>query len=681
MEPQNTIDDVNDRVVDLLNDAIVCTNDKEKVKLLQEAQELVIHHDILDNFLDEVIAFQSDRSVEVRKFVVGFIEASCKKDGECFAKLIVNLNQLVNDDNPNVVKKAIQSTTQAYKAFLQWVTKVKITDEVISTWDVWSQIKDTICKLLDTSENEGVKAQCIKFLEWVVLMQTAVDTYSTTTEEDVHAGKLSSCKLFALDDLKEEATQAFDQLVIFHGTPHIQSGTLMACMTSLVIIAKQRSSLFMSKVIQALEALHTNLPPTLSNMQVNSVRKHLKLQLLMLLKHPAAATNTDHQTIIIELLQDLGATQSDINKSLVEVKKKGFKVDMSAAGPKRIKLEKDEDVKSTSKPSKDSDKSSLSSKISRSEAISAIDVTTADVTKKLSVKENVTDLVLVSLLSLPDTMPSHFQAAYTPISSSGKDTQVRYLGKLVAAQLTQAGFGRGVEEVLRKLNEPSTSQEENREQRIAIGGIIYDEAHKQQEQQEKQHHLGRQHSDQGRVKLIPSGKTSIPTTRVQRFSLEEITKKLDEATSTKMILSSAKRILEKDKEFHSMSITQKEERSRLVSQICSMYSNSDVDILSVVMEYVLEDMKTRQDILLDVLYDRFLASKKSGDITPYFSFLQSIIMSVGERQETFPTDRDHLLARLYLESPILPNACLQLLTHYLPEHECFSKKRFNTTVP
>ena len=41
-------------------------------------QEIIVHKEqtLLDNFLDEMLAFQSDRIAEVRKFVVGFIEES-----------------------------------------------------------------------------------------------------------------------------------------------------------------------------------------------------------------------------------------------------------------------------------------------------------------------------------------------------------------------------------------------------------------------------------------------------------------------------------------------------------------------------------------------------------------------------------------------------------------------------
>jgi hypothetical protein len=60
-------------------------------------------------------------------------------------------------------------------------------------------------------------------------------------------------------------------------------------------------------VITALEMLHANLPPTLAKSQVSSVRKHLKNQLLGLLKHTAVAEN--FFTNITTLLTDLGASR------------------------------------------------------------------------------------------------------------------------------------------------------------------------------------------------------------------------------------------------------------------------------------------------------------------------------------------------------------------------------------
>lgn len=62
--------------MELLNAAASFSEDKEKVDNLIKIQELIIHQDpsLLDNFLDEVTAFQHDRSADVRKYIVGFIE-------------------------------------------------------------------------------------------------------------------------------------------------------------------------------------------------------------------------------------------------------------------------------------------------------------------------------------------------------------------------------------------------------------------------------------------------------------------------------------------------------------------------------------------------------------------------------------------------------------------------------
>lgn len=63
------------QVVDWLNTASL-TSTSSKVELLSKVQETIINNDInlLDNFLDEMLAFQSDRNADVRKFIVGFIE-------------------------------------------------------------------------------------------------------------------------------------------------------------------------------------------------------------------------------------------------------------------------------------------------------------------------------------------------------------------------------------------------------------------------------------------------------------------------------------------------------------------------------------------------------------------------------------------------------------------------------
>ncbi len=64
-----------------------------------------------------------------------------------------------------------------------------------------------------------------------------------------------------------------------------------------------------------------NLPPTLVDSQVTSVRKIVKLKLLSLLKHPASF---DFQPQITTLLTDLGATQAEVLNRFVDSRGTNF---------------------------------------------------------------------------------------------------------------------------------------------------------------------------------------------------------------------------------------------------------------------------------------------------------------------------------------------------------------------
>lgn len=66
------------QIVELLNSAATDGDDQSRVDSLIKIQELIIHKEkgLLDNFVDEITAFQHDRSADVRKTIVGFIEES-----------------------------------------------------------------------------------------------------------------------------------------------------------------------------------------------------------------------------------------------------------------------------------------------------------------------------------------------------------------------------------------------------------------------------------------------------------------------------------------------------------------------------------------------------------------------------------------------------------------------------
>uniref|UniRef100_A0A8C9AXL6 Symplekin scaffold protein n=1 Tax=Prolemur simus TaxID=1328070 RepID=A0A8C9AXL6_PROSS len=142
-----------ERVVDLLNQAALITNDS-KITVLRQVQELIINKDptLLDNFLDEIIAFQADKSIEVRKFVIGFIEEACKRDIELLLKLIANLNMLLRDENVNVAapwtEETVKQCLYLYLALLP--QNHKLIHELAAVYtEAIADIKRTVLRVIE----------------------------------------------------------------------------------------------------------------------------------------------------------------------------------------------------------------------------------------------------------------------------------------------------------------------------------------------------------------------------------------------------------------------------------------------------------------------------------------------------------------------------------------------------
>ena len=76
----------------------------------------------------------------------------------------------------------------------------------------------------------------------------------------------------------------------------------------------------------------------------------------------------------------------------------------------------------------------------------AIEITKEDLIPRLK-KERVAELVIISMIALPERMPASFQETYTPIAAAGGTAQVSHLARLMSAQMTNAGIGIGAEKM------------------------------------------------------------------------------------------------------------------------------------------------------------------------------------------------------------------------------------------
>ncbi|XP_069042556.1 symplekin [Lepisosteus oculatus] len=667
-----------ERVVELLNQAALIATEN-KLTVLKQVQELIINKDpsLLDNFLDEMIAFQTDKSMEVRKFVIGFIEEACKRDNELLLKLIANLNMLLKDESVNVVKKAILTLTQLYKVALQWLVRSKVVSELQEAcWDMVTQMKEDVLALLD-SDNDGVRTHAIKFTESLIITlspRVPDSDIPRKQEGDISLDKVPRDHPYIrYDTLCEEGKAALEQLLKFMVHPAISSINLTAALGSLATIARQRP-MFMSEVIQAYETLHANLPPTLARSQVSSVRKNLKLHLLSVLRHPCS---TEFQAQITTLLLDLGTPQQDIARCLPaprdlrkrprhEAEPSGKKIKIE---PSLVEDDEDKDLEpapaSAPKPS------------STPGAHTAIDVT-ADFLLPLLTPENVANLVLISMVYLPDSMPASFQATYTPVESAGTDAQIKHLGRLMATQMTAAGIGPGVEQM--KTREEDSGKEcaaegemgpepradsvliKRRVSAVSLGQAIsvlggYQAGKSQAADEEG---AGAPQAKRLPEPILPSAQTKASGAggRKKVFRLADVIQPLSEAQAEKMTHTSIKRILESEKAIarSGMSHVRVKLLSRLVTQLGGAMKDE-------VLAFALEDIRGRSDLAFALLYQEYnsyLSQGPQGLLDGYDHCLITLLSGLQEK----PDQRDGLFTKLVLEAPLITESALEVIRRY-----------------
>ncbi|XP_047473127.1 symplekin-like isoform X1 [Penaeus chinensis] len=639
-----------DRVVELLNTAAFLPSEKERIGQLVQVQELIIHRepDLLDSFFEEVAAFQTDRNSDVRKFVVGFIEEACKKDVAMLPRLVPNIQLLLQDEGVAVVKRVVQAAAQLHRATLAWLSSARtVTPEMEQVWHIITSIKNSIIIMID-HDNDGVRTQAIKFLESLVLLQTYTEADSVVRDGEFNLDQVPlTLKVARPRKLEEEARMVLNKLIAFQGSIHISSVNLMTCMSSLTIIARARPQ-FLGMIINALEILHANLPPTLTKSQVNSVRKHLKIQMLNLLKHPASYDYHEHITTV---LNDLGITASEVNKSMPS--KDQIR--------KRVRRDKSSEEASESPNKKarvDHDDSSKNKKEKKDEVEverknSAIDITQRWLVEKLT-PDNVASLVMVTMLNLPDEMPPLFSAGYSPITAAGTSPQIQHVGRLIASQLTAAGVGPGVEqakeeEAKTSSNMDQESDEESKEISRLVGGKV-------QVQEEET-------IQQSGPVLVPAGVIGRPLRhKIKTMKLAEVTKPLSSSSNTKLQSLLFKRLMRCDKVM--LHGEGPKHRMRILTVLSGCISHQESDALE---DFILEDMQNRADLLFSWLFSEYSVNHDFSLINKilnvggkkvqkkdknYQEILGNIVIKVLLKPAS--KERDEFLSRLFLECPHVP---------------------------
>ncbi len=108
--------------------------------------------------------------------------------------------------------------------------------------------------------------------------------------------------------LVEEGRQHMRKLLEYTMSNHISSVNLVTSICVLANIAKQRTE-YMKLVLDALQTLLGNMPPTLGRSQVATARKAIKMQVVSMCKSPVAF---EFQAEITSILSGLGASANEV---------------------------------------------------------------------------------------------------------------------------------------------------------------------------------------------------------------------------------------------------------------------------------------------------------------------------------------------------------------------------------
>ena len=640
----------------------------QRLANLKKVQDIILDKDptLLDSFSEEMAAYQHDNAPEIRRFVVAFLEAAALQDNDFIQRTMYNLSVMMQDDNVIVVSRCILALLKLFVHILRVLVHVKggLVNESHEQMWAWNlKLRAEVLPMLE-SENDGLRSHTIKYYEFMTLAlserpKDAAD-YSINKDVDDVDGDPKTRSVFSTDmipenhkilkraDLEEEGKEAMDTLMEFMARPDISAANLMTCLASFTNIAKERPA-FTSRIVQGFEALNVNLPPKFTNSQVMSVRKCLKFHLLALLKSYNAVP---YQPNITTLLTDLGATNKEVQSSLP-------KLDALKKKKEKTKLEDDDDVdKPLSKKLKrelldgsvtpgatvlrasaaDDDEEDMGmtpyatpmvgAKPESKVAQSAIDITAEDLVPKLSTS-NVADLVLISMVMLPEEMPSQFQSSYTPIAAAGTHAQIKHLARLLSAQLTAAGLGKGVEEMSMTLQDkpgggggagggsgggPGSGKELERSKSIST---IHGSGAKELKAKEPEF-------------LPPPPPSTLVKGRktIKAFRLAEVTSPMDRGNLESVAEDAFARILGAERWARLGGAFKL--RSKILATLAVEFGGHFSQAL---LTYIFEDLKNRQEIISSWLYQAYVVSKgfvslEKPNLTKYDTVLKTILQTL-----------------------------------------------------
>lgn len=461
--------------------------------------------------------------------------------------------------------------------------------------------------------------------------------------------------------LEDEANSIFAALLEFYAASHISSVNLIACTGTLCTIAKMRPN-FLSDVVKTLKDRHSNLPPTLSDSQINSVRKNMKMQLLNILKQPAAF---ELQSMIRHVLIDLGSQDSEIAKAIPKMDKKEqarrTKRALENAATNAAKRIKIEAVEKPVRREMEIDQLEVDEQKRRSNRINE-----TFVAEHLSSKELVVELIIESMQNLPNEMPAHFLRNYVTEPTATLEQRSQKIAKQLAELMTAERLGPGAAEItkvppMKPKSQPITHEPmevEDRSQDVASSAAA-EAARKEEATKKLRETMERAKNEQQTI--LPRLKQKAKT-----LKLEEITKPLPKAKKESLLVQSVGRILNSEKKCIVAGIANR--RKRFLAILAASFT---VDVRETISKYIKSDFIERFDLAEMWLYEEYsllqgfarhshIKSERKADYA-YNKLMSELVSAIVEQAGNESFDHEKYLRRIYLSAPLITDDVFNLL--------------------
>lgn len=564
-------------------------------------------------------------------------------------KVIKTLMLLLREESAMVIKRVIQACGAIYKNTLQLLcSSEEISEEMLDCWNQLCFIKAQILELID-HENDGIRTSAIKFLEGVIILQSFSDADSLKRDNDFSLDNVpKSSDYVDQKKLEEEGKNIFEILLKFHGAQHISSVNLHACTGTLCAIAKLRPT-FMAQVVEALRSLNANIPPTLTSSQVSSIRKYLKMQFINLIKLPASF---EWRVVIVPTLLDLGATQSEINRSLPKMDKKETLVRTKRAlenesarnAAKKARIELDQKKKILQKLT-ESKEMEIDHDELKEQHIRANTINEEFISNAIKSVELASYLVTTSMTKLPDRCPDSFKESYKPPGNISIQQQIEIIAKTLAPQLSESRLGPGAEEmsVTPPMKSLSIKEDETKE--------VFQ---KDETAKKLRETLERMKGEQPKLKQ-----------RAKTLKLQEISKPLHRDLKHQFLLDAVHRILKCERQAVISGMGYK--RRKIISVFASTFMPS---VRAIIMDYIMDNIIKRIDLAFMWIFEEYsllqgfsrysyVKTEHKHDHA-YNLLLNELVTKILDRGDEF-RERECLIKRIYLEAPLITDESLRNL--------------------